>query len=276
MVQEDLEVGEGEGSKMNISLKKKSDNELIFILEDADVSFVNAIRRICTMEVPSIAIESVEIIKNDSSLFDEVLAHRLGLIPLGGDSESLKAPNECDCDDYCSSCSVSLVLKDQGPKIVYSKDLNPTDPNIKPVYDTIPILKLKEDQEVELQAIAQLGIGLEHAKWLPTTSCAYKYYPMISIEDTCETCGKCVDECPRSVLKIDKSKGKVIITDLENCSLCKSCMKVCETGAIHIDGQKEKFIFRIETDGSMPPEEVLVKACDKLSDKSGKIIEFLK
>jgi DNA-directed RNA polymerase subunit D len=57
--------------------------------------------------------------------------------------------------------------------------------------------------------------------------------------------------------------------------MCKSCFRVCESRAIDIGFDDNKFIFRIETDGSTPPEEVLIKACDVLSEKADKIIDIL-
>lgn len=260
---------------MDITIKKKEDNQMVFVIEGVNVPFINAIRRICTVEVPTIAIETVEIIKNDAKIFDEALAHRMGLIPLTTDLESMVPASECDCEDHCPRCSVSLLLKEKGPKTVYSKDLKSQDPQVKPVFDTIPILKLKEGEEVELEAIAQLGIGLEHAKWQPTTSCAYKYYPKITIDkEKCEECAKCADACPRGILEFDEKKNEVKILDIENCSTCKTCVNTCESGAITVESEEGKFIFRIETDGSLSPEEILTRACDILSEKSDKIIEF--
>ncbi len=278
MVPEGLEVREEEGSNMEIEVKKKNENELVFTINGADLSFVNAIRRVCMMEVPKMAIDDVHIIKNDSAMFDEVLAHRLGLTPLVSDSESIEGlvlPEECDCEDYCSKCSVSLVLKKKGPGVVYSKDLSSEDSRIKPVYDTIPLLKLKDDDEVELEATARLGIGMEHAKWEPTTACAYKFYPQITIGEGCEGCQKCADVCPRGVLEFDEKAKEVKVVDLENCSMCKSCFRACEARRINIGFDDQKFIFTIETDGSTPPEEVLIKACDVLSEKADKIIDIL-
>jgi DNA-directed RNA polymerase subunit D len=260
---------------MDITIRKKEDNQMVFVIEGVNVPFINAIRRICTVEVPTIAIETVEIIKNDAKIFDEALAHRMGLIPLTTDLESMVPASECDCEDHCPRCSVSLLLKEKGPKTVYSKDLKSQDPQVKPVFDTIPILKLKEGEEVELEAIAQLGIGLEHAKWQPTTSCAYKYYPKITIDkEKCEECAKCAEACPRGILEFDEKKNEVKILDIENCSTCKTCVNTCESGAITVEGEEGKFIFRIETDGSLSPEEILTRACDILSEKSDKIIEF--
>lgn len=260
---------------MEIEIKNRDENRLTFIIEGADVSLVNALRRISMVEVPTLAIETVKILKNDARIFDEALAHRLGLVPLTTDIEALVLPSECECEDHCSRCSVSLVLKGKGPKTMYSGDLKSTDSNTKPVLDTIPIVKLKEGEEVELEAIAQLGVGAEHAKWQPTTTCAYKYYPHISIDiDKCESCLKCVEECPRSVLEFDEKKNQIKVVDLENCSLCRTCMKDCQSGAITVDVTEDKFIFSIETDGSLSPIEVLTQACDILSGKTDKIIAF--
>ena len=174
---------------MEIDIKKKDENFLLFTIEGVNDAFLNAIRRISTVEVPTMAIETVEILKNDAKIFDEALAHRLGLVPLTTDIDSMVLASECDCEDNCPRCSVSLLLKEKGPKTVYSADLKSQDPQVVPYYDTIPILKLKEGEEVELIAIAQLGLGLEHAKWEPTTACAYKCYPEIIIDtEKCETC----------------------------------------------------------------------------------------
>ena len=264
-----------EVSTMDIKIKNRDENQLLFTVDGVDVSLVNALRRICMVEVPTLAIETVEIYKNDARIFDEALSHRLGLVPITTNLEELVLPQECDCEDHCPRCSVSLTLKGKGPKTLYSGDLKSEDPNAKPVLDTIPLVKLKEGEEVELEAIAQLGTGTMHAKWQPTSSCAFKYYPQITIDkEKCEVCNTCVNECPRSVLEFDEKKNQIKVVDLENCSLCRTCMKGCDRGAITMDIQEGKFIFQIETDGSMPPTEVLTRACDILRDKADKIITF--
>jgi len=262
---------------MDVDIKNKNHNQNRIIIEGVNVPFINAVRRICMVEVPTMAIETVEIYKNDSRLFDEVIAHRLGLIPIKTDLEVIIPREECDCEDHCPRCSVSFILKEQGPKVVHSGDLTSEDPKITPVEDTIPVMKLRDGEEVELEAIAQLGIGLEHAKWQPTTTCAYQNYPRITIDvDKCELCGKCAEECPRGVLQLDEKKNQIIVVDLENCSMCKTCVKDCEAGAVKVESEEDKFIFNIETDGSLSPEEVLKTACDILAQKSDKIITFCK
>jgi DNA-directed RNA polymerase subunit D len=280
------------GFNMEIEVKNQTDDEITFIIRDAEVPFVNAIRRIAMMEVPKMAIEDVYMVQNDSAMFDEVLAHRLGLTPLVSDLDAvdgLVMPDNCDCGDHCPKCSVSLTLNKSGPGVIYSKDLVSSDSKIKPVYDTIPLLKLKEGQNVELEAIAQLGIGKDHAKWVPTTVCAYKQYPEITFNDDLNIDYVCVEACPKKILKANKKKGKIEVTDIESCTLCKACERACEKQLvkdengnefskkyINVGYQENNFIFKIETDGSMPPKEVLLKACDVLSNKADEFITFSK
>ena len=86
---------------MEIDIKQKDETHLLFAIEGVDDAFINAIRRISTVEVPTMAIETVEILKNDAKIFDEALAHRLGLVPLKTDLESMVLASDCDCEDYC-------------------------------------------------------------------------------------------------------------------------------------------------------------------------------
>ena len=264
---------------MEIEVKSQDDNEIVFIIRDAEVPFVNAIRRTAMMSIPKLAIEDVNIVKNDSAMFDEVLAHRLGLTPVISNSdliEGLELPEECDCDDYCPKCSVSFTLNKTGPGVIYSKDLVSSDSKIKPVFDTIPLVKLKENQSIELEAVAKLGYGKDHAKWMPTTVCAYKQYPKITFNEDVEVDYDCADACPRNILKSDRRSKLIKVLDIENCAMCKSCMRACVNDYINVGYEENNFIFKIETDGSMTPKEVLLRACDVLGDKAGEFISFSK
>ncbi|MCC7553445.1 MAG: DNA-directed RNA polymerase subunit D [Methanobacteriaceae archaeon] len=262
---------------MEIEVKSQNDDELVLIIRDAEIPFVNAIRRSAMMSVPKIAIEDVNIIRNDSSMFNEVLAHRLGLTPLVSSLkhvEGMALADECDCNDFCPKCGVAFSLNAVGPKEVYSKDLISSDSKIKPVYDTIPLVKLKEGEELKIEAVAKLGLGKDHAKWMPTTVCAYKQYPEITFNENVEIDYDCADACPRGILKGDRRSKKIKILDIEDCSMCKSCVRASVNNYINVGYQENNFIFKIETDGSMTPKEVLLKACDELGEKSDKFIKF--
>ena len=146
--------------------EKKS--RLTFSLKGADTTYANTLRRVMGFEVPVMAIDDVEFRKNTSILYDEVLAHRLGLIPLSTDLKAYNMMSECKCKGAgCASCTVKLTLKAQGPCTVYASDIKTKDPEIKPLHGKMPIVKLLEGQEVELEATAILGQGKEHSKWCP-------------------------------------------------------------------------------------------------------------
>ena len=269
---------------MEIELKSQSDNEMVFIVRDAEVPFINAIRRAAMVNVPKIAIEDVNIIKNDSAMFNEVLAHRLGLTPLVSDLDALEGlslPEDDDWGEYTNG--IMFHLNEVGPKVVYSKDLISSDSKIKPVYDTIPLVKLKDGEELNIEAVAKAGYGKEHAKWMPTTVCAYKQYPEITFNDDVEIDYDCAQACPRGILKSDRRSKKIKIIEehedspligVENCAMCKSCVRASDNGYINVGFKPNDFIFRIETDGAMPPKEVLLKACDVLGEKADKFIRF--
>ncbi|MCQ2972056.1 MAG: DNA-directed RNA polymerase subunit D [archaeon] len=271
---------------MEIEVKKSSDDEIVFIVRDAEVPFINAIRRYAMVNVPKIAIEDVNIIRNDSAMFNEVLAHRLGLTPLVSDEEAIAGllPMDecCGEDERCAKCSVAFEFNEVGPKLVYSKDLKSSDSKIKPVYDAIPLVKLKEGEELNIIAYARIGYGKDHAKWMPTTVCAYKQYPEITFNDDVNIDYDCADACPRGILKSDRRSKKIKILDIEDCAMCKSCVRASKNNSnetprrsyINVDHRENDFIFTIETDGSMPPKEVLLKACEELDKKADEFIEF--
>ena len=210
---------------MEIEVKSQTDDEIVFIVRDAEVPFINAIRRCAMVNVPKIAIEDVNIMRNDSAMFNEVLAHRLGLTPLVSDMDAIEGLPLPGDDDYEENNSVMFSLKEEGPKVVYSKDLISSDSKIKPVYDTIPLVKLKEGEKLNIEAVAKVGYGKEHAKWMPTTVCVYKQYPEITFNEDVGIDYECADACPRGVLKSDKRSKEIKILDIENCAMCKSCVR---------------------------------------------------
>ena len=90
----------------------KEQNKLSFILKDSNPIFANTLRRLMIDEVPAMAIEDVEFVKNNSILYDEIIAHRLGLVPLKTDLKSYNLPDKCKCEGKgCNRCQLKLVLK---------------------------------------------------------------------------------------------------------------------------------------------------------------------
>jgi len=97
---------------MNLEVLEISEHKLSFVVEGISIEMANAIRRIIQSEIPVMGIDEVIILKNDSPLYDEIISHRLGLIPLTTDLDTYKLPRDCTCGGYgCPLCQVSLTCE---------------------------------------------------------------------------------------------------------------------------------------------------------------------
>ncbi len=183
---------------MQIEVLEKDDMNLRLMIKGVDVPFMNALRRTVVSEVPCMAVDEIVVLENSSVLQDEIIAHRLGLVPLKTDLDSYNLPEECECKSEfgCNLCRVTLTLEaesKEGTRSVYSGEMVSENPNIVPISEKIPLLKLAKEQKIRLEAYARLGKGKNHAKWQPVSMCAYKYFPKIEIGRRCDVCGKCID-----------------------------------------------------------------------------------
>lgn len=277
---------------MDVDIIELSGLEGRFILTDVSTAFANGIRRIMMSEVPTLAIDEVNIYENTSVLFDEQIALRLGLIPLRANSDMYVFSKDCECDEGCGRCQVFMTLSVESPKevpqnqkvvpqMVYSGDFVSSDENVEPVHSSIPIIKLitrkrkngVSGQKIYLEAIARLGRGKDHAKWQAAVACGYKYLPKIYLpEKECDRCGECVEACPRGVLVLN---GGITITNELNCSQCRLCEEACKQKGIKVDVDKRSFVFDFESDGSLSARDLILKATDILKEKAEELIEFL-
>lgn len=143
-------------------------------------------------EIPTLAIDVVEVLDNTSVLADEFVCHRLGLIPLSAKGvDDLLYSRDCDCEGYCDLCSVVLTLnaKCTGSDImkVFARDLviessRPNDEVGRPVITDAEgtgscIVKLRRGQAIHMRCIAKKGIAKEHAKWAPSAAIGFEYDP---------------------------------------------------------------------------------------------------
>jgi DNA-directed RNA polymerase subunit D len=242
-------------------IKSKDDTQLV--IEGTTISFVNALRRACTFEAPVLAMEDIYLSKNSSALYDEMIANRLGLIPLKTDVKSYTLPAECKCKgEGCARCQVKLTLKIKGPCMVYARDLKTSDPAVKPVFPDMPIVELIDHQELEFEAIAVLGKGKEHAKWSAGHS-FYRTYPIIKIGSG-KKLTEGLNKCPKDVFSGDKVKNLI------NCDQCGACEEY-SAGAIKVSGDETKFIFTLEPWGQVEAKEIFKQAASILKKKTASI-----
>jgi len=142
--------------------------------------------------------------------------------------------------------------------MVYSKNIQFTDPRVRPAFDKIPIVILGEGEKLVIEGFATKRVGRDHSKWQAGTLCGYKNLPGIKIDAACSGCGKCIEACPRSVIVLEEGKAKA--TNILECSLCKLCIEACEAKAIEVSPIQDSFVLSIESGGSMPAKELVARA----------------
>ncbi len=267
---------------VEIQIIEKTDEFMRFIVSGVNTPFANALRRIMLTEVPTMAIDEIVILENSSILNDEILAHRMGLIPIKTDLDSYVLPEECKCESElgCNLCRANLTLEAEATDktmTVYSGELKPENPDIAPVSDKIPIVKLAPEQRVNLEAYARLGKGTKHAKWQPVSMCTYVYMPKVKIDPkSCNTCGKCVKVCPEEIF-VETAEGIKTQNEIE-CTLCMDCVDACpqDPKAVEISWDDKTYIFKIESTGALPVERIVTEAVKILDKKVSDFSDQLK
>jgi DNA-directed RNA polymerase subunit D len=241
---------------MSSKILKENNEKLMVNLSKIDFETANSIRRACMNMVPTLAIEDVEITQNNSALYDEILAHRLGLIPLKTDLKTYVKSDECKCKGAgCARCTVEFTLMKKGPCIIYAKDLISSDDKVVPVYPDMIIDKLFENQEVKLSAKAKLNNGDYHIKH-SACNAFYKFEPIIEVLAK----SKELDAlCPKKVFK----NGEVDKDKLTDCNLCLACSDALPKN-VRVSGGKD-IIFTIESFGQLSPKEIFNTALKELS-----------
>ncbi|XP_011139530.1 DNA-directed RNA polymerases I and III subunit RPAC1 [Harpegnathos saltator] len=198
---------------MRIEVVQDKDNVLEFDMIGCSSALVNAFRRILLSEVPSMAIEKVYVINNTSVVQDEVLAHRLGLIPLRADPRLFEYPpsNGRKDDEVSDQDTLRYELKvactknpqksqdSQLPEeiyknsSVYSKDIKWVPigrqaemfPNgaeqLGVLENDILISKMRPGHEIHVYMHAFKGISKDHAKYSPLSIATYRLLPNIEL-----------------------------------------------------------------------------------------------
>jgi DNA-directed RNA polymerase subunit D len=279
---------------MEIKILEMTDTKAKFVVSNASPEIANSLRRVLIAEVPKMAIETVEFhlgqiqgspddeneeYESVSPLFDEVVAHRLGLVPIPTDPELYVFKKDCNCGgEGCPRCTIMYSLNKKGPCDVYSGDLEPLgDATLKVKDELIPIVRLGKRQAILAYAFAELGIAKVHAKWQGTSGVGYKYFPMVKIDEKkCDHGATCIPACPHKVFGKEGNKVKVI--DEHNCMLCGACLKVCKNQAITVEGDESKFEFVFETDGSLTAQQTLdiaLKILEKKFDDFRELVSSL-
>ncbi len=237
----------------NITYSKDS-LTMAFTVINSSSAYVNALRRSIISLVPTLAIEEVEIQENTSALYDEVIGHRLGLLPLTTPPGEYKLRSEFPDDGVArAECEVKLTLEAIGPKTVYAEELVSKDPAVKCAYPKMIITKLLKDQRLKLEATANLGQGIEHAKWSPAN--AYYQYGSIITDGS-----KKIEVLPKDIIGLKSQE--IFVT--EDGKLSNPNIKADKPV---VEKSKTNFLFTIESWGQIPPKEILQQAIEQLNNQ---------
>ncbi len=248
---------------MKITLLEKNDEEIKVLLEKTTYLFVNALRRAIINEVPTLAIEEVEFRKQTSALYDEILAHRLGLLPLKTDYSTYEYEEVERIEDRSGKSMVKLFASIKGPGTFYAEKIESNDPAVLTQYKKMPLAKLEEGQEIEFEAIAVMGKGKEHSKWTPGIP-SYIEDVKITIDEKKLELEK--EKYPSQIFE----KGKVNVEKIKyNPELLDAIEGISD--AIKVERKKDSFIFTVESFGMITPKEMIIQGIKELKNLTSQL-----
>ncbi len=231
---------------------KKTNEEMSFV-SGMDVSLANAIRR-SVGEIPILAIDECDIYKNDSALYDEIIAHRLGLVSLK--NQKMKKGE-----------SVEVKMKVGGKGDVTEILAGALGDNV--VYPETPIVLLGDKQGLELVARARAGNGNEHAKFMPGVI-FYKHLPKIKISGDGEKHSELAELYP-DVFEMFGEKLKV--KDAAACDLDDGDFK--NYGGVNVSFDDD-LVFMIESWGQIGAKDIFTEACKALKGNLSEVLKVVK
>ncbi|MCQ2052524.1 MAG: DNA-directed RNA polymerase subunit D [archaeon] len=270
---------------MEIEIVELEERKCKFILKNSTPAKANALRRTMLSNIPKMAIDEVEFhlgpidvdgkeYESVTPLFDEIIAHRLGMIPIPTNYELFNTKAECSCGGVgCPSCEIMYSLNKHGPCTVMSGDLQPLgDASLKVKDENIPIVELADGQSVLIYAHAIMGTAKQHVKWQVANGVGYKYMPIIKIDQKkVVNANDIASLCPKRVFDV---KDKKLVAERSiDCILCMTCVERGDSEAISIKGDDTCFVFKFETDGSLTAQQVLDKAKSILSEGAKNIAD---
>ena len=225
-----------------------------FVVRGITPAFANGIRRAMLADVPTLSIDTVRMTENSSVMFDEVIGLRLGLIPL-------TTP-----DDIREDEEIVLSLDVEGPATAYSGDIETSDDLVEPAAKNVPIIELKEEQRLAFEADATLAYGKDHAKHQGGVAVGYRHLKTVDVEGELGAYDERDPQIVRGVLEEDGElvRASEFDNDLTN--------RYPER-EVSVQDVENAFVFDVESDGSLPVEELVTEAAQSIADRADELEE---
>ncbi|KAM4693628.1 DNA-directed RNA polymerases I and III subunit RPAC1 [Discoglossus pictus] len=292
----------------HVDIIKMEDDTLEFDMVGIDAALANGFRRILLAEVPTMAVEKVLVYNNTSIIQDEILAHRLGLIPICVDPRlfeyrSAEDAEGTEIDTLHFELNVRCTRKPQAskdssdPNELYlnhkvntghmkwvpqgnQADLFPEGDAPRPVHNDILIAQLRPGQEIHVVMHCVKGIGKDHAKFSPVATASYRLLPEITLlrpieGDLADTLQRCFSP---GVITVDVINGKKVArvanSRLDTCS--REIFRHDELkNLVRMARVRDHYIFSIESTGILPPDVLLSEAIKVLMGKCRRFLDEL-
>jgi len=238
---------------MDIKKVYEEGNLTKYLVKGVTPAFMNAIRRTIINNVPCLAVDEVTFYENDSVIFDEMLANRLGLLPIKTDVKTYKLGD-----------TVKLVLEKVGPCDVTSKDIKCTDPKIEIIDKKLIITKLGKDEKIKLEMTAKMSVGSEHARF-QSAIVSFNEVPKINNDVSHKNTKALIEAMPTGT--IEEKAGKLFLLDPYNIKTQNQFANILEKFEVEIEYVKDEFVLSLETTGQLSSKEVIASSLNQLNEK---------
>lgn len=274
-------------SRKSVKILSISDRRISLYAENYPLPYMNALRRVILSDVPTMAIEYAYFHDNTTSVYDEMVAHRLGLVVLRSDEalDKYKPPEECrDVEPPDPKCYAEFFLDVSVPSdntsgiYVKASDLALSDKSVAPVYPETPIVYVAPGQRIRFEAYARLGRGREHGKWSPASESSLRYLPVVEYypEKATPECLQCLSGYPEIVEALKGGKpGKMKLLGDVNTGALRYCSETACRGAVSVAYEESGLILRVESTGSLRPERIIMEAIRVIDGMVARLLEEL-
>jgi DNA-directed RNA polymerase I and III subunit RPAC1 len=278
-------------NSLEIKIISSDEEQIVFDMIGVDAAVANALRRIMLAEVPTMAVEYVWMKDNTTVIQDEVLAHRIGLIPIKADAKLFEdRPEKSDQATDLNTIVLQMEVtkkdtKSDEPETVYSNALQwaPVGDQesrfgangLGVVHDDIIMAKLHGRDRISLEAHCYKGIGRDHQKFSPCATASYRLLPDVQFGSpvTRALATELKEMCPMDVFDIEDVGGVATATAARprNCTMCRECIRKdgwSDGSRVKLFRKADHFIFSVETAGAMKPEDIVKESIAVLKKKA--------
>ncbi len=240
-------------SEFDVEFIERNERAARFVVRGLTPALANGIRRAMVADVPTFSIDAVRFTENTSVMFDEMIALRLGLIPL-----------TTPLDDFEIGDTVTVALDVEGPQTAYSGDIESADDLVVPADENVPIIELKNGQRLHFEADAVLDRGKDHAKHQGGVAVGFRHLQSVTVGDDIGE----FDEQEPQILRgaIETDEGVVLTSEFDH-----DLTKRYPGKQLTVEDVPGAYVFHVETDGSFGVEELVLRAAESLGARADEL-----